>query len=213
MARSHVRGGARWALPLGMALVLGLPVGGVEAQDSDRGDEADEEGDGESAAELVFEREVFVYPSHPRDPFRPLTEEEAGPRFEDLTLLGVIAGASPGAGVALVGVGSDGRSDARRLRVGDTLGNVRVVDVRAREIVVEVDELGDVQERVLRVERPGAANGVPDDRDDDGDGDGDSGDGDSGDGDSGDGDGDDTDGPASDGFEEDRGSNGAGGSR
>lgn len=57
--------------------------------------------------ELVFEREVFAYPAFQRrDPFDPLVDEQAsGPRFEQLTLLGIIHSPDPSQSVALLGVG------------------------------------------------------------------------------------------------------------
>lgn len=101
--------------------------------------------------QLVFEREVFSYPSHlRRNPFRPLTGVgDSGPRFEELTLLGAIVSSDPGASVALLGVAGAQTPGAatQRLRVGQALGNVRVLEIRPREIVVEVEEFG-LRERV-----------------------------------------------------------------
>lgn len=201
-----------WPLwPLAVALALGPTVGEAAAQQSDNDEPPEEAGEeAETMTRLVFEREVFNYPSHARDPFRPLTEDrETGPRFEDLRLLGVISGNSPETSIALVGVGSAGPGQAERLRVGDTLGNVRVTDVRPREVVVQVEEFGSIRERTLRVQRPGAEAGV-EERPDEGDEDGDDGDDDGDDAD----DGDDSDeSTASRGNGDSRSVNGAGGSR
>jgi hypothetical protein len=109
--------------------------------------------------ELIFEREVFEYPTFQRrNPFRPLTGDDAGPRFEELALLGVIL--SPETGWdrwrswdpgGHCGAGSDGPT--WRVREGDFLGNVRVLAIRQREILVEVDEFGVRETRVLELRR------------------------------------------------------------
>lgn len=138
----------------------------------------------EDTVQLVFEREVFSYPSHARrNPFRQLTGVgDMGPRFEQLSLLGVIVSSAPGGSVALLGVAGAEQASERtqRLRVGDRLGNVRVLAIRPREIDVEVEEFG-LRERAtmqLRRSAPQASPGEPEDIDvpseaeagDDGDG-------------------------------------------
>jgi hypothetical protein len=57
------------------------------------------------SVELVFEREIFVYPSYARqDPFQNLLDmDESGPRFEDLVLLGIVYSDDPNLSVALFG--------------------------------------------------------------------------------------------------------------
>lgn len=107
--------------------------------------------------QLVFEREVFSYPSGARrNPFRPLTGPgDAGPRFEELVLLGAIQSLDPASSVALLAVGSGGVPEQTyRLRVGQRLGNIRVVEIRSsREIVVVVDEFGLQERRMMEVRR------------------------------------------------------------
>jgi hypothetical protein len=113
--------------------------------------------------QLVFEREVFTYPGFERrDPFRQLTGDEAsgGPRFEDLVLLGVVLSPEVRASVAVVGARPPGSTTDQpptrifRLRPGESLGNVRVIDVRRREIVVEVADFGVRDTRTLALRRP-----------------------------------------------------------
>ena len=181
-------------LPL-LALLVLVPLGLDARQDApDPQAPLPEDPD---TVQLVFEREVFNYPSHVRrNPFRPLTGvSDAGPRFEELRLLGVIVSSEPGGSVALVGVAGTTEPGAatQRLRVGQTLGNIRVLEIRPREMDVEVEEFG-LRERVtMRLQRtaPEAAGDPgtdppppdPDDDDDDGDGDGDGGETDEEDGD------------------------------
>jgi len=122
------------------------------------------------SAELVFEREVFSYPQFERrNPFVPLVgSAEGGPRFEDLILLGVVLSPNPDASVALFGsrgelqaVAQDPRQAQEqlprtyRVRRGDVLGNVRVLEIQRTRVVVEVNEFGLTEQRVMELQRPG----------------------------------------------------------
>jgi len=110
--------------------------------------------------ELVFEREVFTYPAFERrNPFRPLTGVDAvGPRFEDLVLMGRILSSNPATSIALVGArppGTSGQQAAQtyRLRVGDVLGNTRILEIREQVVLVEVEEFGLRETRILELQR------------------------------------------------------------
>ncbi|TVP42530.1 MAG: hypothetical protein EA350_15430 [Gemmatimonadales bacterium] len=110
--------------------------------------------------QLVFEREVFQYPSFQRrNPFAPLTEVTDGPRFEEVELRMVILAADGIGSMATLGLrGADGSragAGARsfRVREGDVIGNMRIRAIRLREIVVEVDEFGQRDTRVLELAR------------------------------------------------------------
>lgn len=130
--------------------------------------------------ELRLEREVFSYPQFQRrDPFRPLVGDEAGPRFEDLELLGVILSSDPSQSVALLGI-SQGmavqpdsvavesvlaaeetvtlarptRSRTQRLRLGERWGNVRIVAIERNRVLVDVTEFGLTDRRELFLRRP-----------------------------------------------------------
>jgi hypothetical protein len=101
---------------------------------------------------LVFEREVFSYPTFQRrNPFSPLTGRDDGPRFEDLQLLGVIETADPGASVVLLGVRTG--TGTFRVRLGETVGNSRVVEIRRQQVVMEVEEFGIRENRTLELRR------------------------------------------------------------
>lgn len=73
-------------------------------------------------------REVFDYPSSDRrDPFEPLsTEQDLGPRFEDLRLAGVIYSPDRGSIAVLVDAATQ-----RRYRVweGDGIGGARLISI------------------------------------------------------------------------------------
>ncbi len=147
---------------LGAALMLSAlayPIG-VAAQEEQGEQEVLPDG---SETELVFDREVFAYPSFARrNPFKALVSgDDSGPRFEDIRLLGVIVSSDPRASVALFGVSEPGggRTGAivrtYRARLGDRLGNTRLLDIERRRVIVEVEEFGLTERRSLEVKRPG----------------------------------------------------------
>jgi hypothetical protein len=109
--------------------------------------------------QLVFEREVFNYPAFQRrNPFAPLTTDTDGPRFDEVDLRMVILvedGPGSVATLALRGAGSAQAQGPRtfRVREGDVLGNMRIRTIRLREIVVDVDEFGQRETRVLELRR------------------------------------------------------------
>ncbi len=88
---------------------------------------------------LIFEREVYSFPeSSSRDPFVPLVgKNEDGPRFEDLSLRGIIY--SP-AGSSLVLL-TDGKRVYRRHR-GEMVGNARIVQISPTQVTFSVNYFG-----------------------------------------------------------------------
>lgn len=87
-----------------------------------------------------------------RDPFDPLTLEsspETGPRFEALRLTGVFLGS---AGNSLV-VLEDPTRRGHFLRVGERIGEARLVQIQPQSAVFDVEEYGTVRREVLRLER------------------------------------------------------------
>lgn len=142
---------------------------------------------GTEEAELVFEREIFRYPDFQRrNPFRALLGSEAGPRFEQMELRGVIYSEEPRQSVALLGL--RGRVEQRlrqqvqrqlqaqeagtslpqmdtivvpeastRVKVGQTWGNVRVVQIERDHVVLDVTDFGLTERRTLAmmILRPG----------------------------------------------------------
>ena len=116
-------------------------------------------------AALVFEREVFAYPTFERrNPFvRVLSGSEGGPRYEELQLIGVIFSPNPDLSVALFGPrgggpGAGADQQARRTfraRRGDQLGNVRILEIQQTRVVVEVEEFGLTEQRIMELQRTG----------------------------------------------------------
>jgi hypothetical protein len=90
---------------------------------------------------LVFDREVFRYPGeNRRDPFKPLTgKNQAGPLFEDLSLRMIIHSQVPRQSIAVL---ADRAKKIYRVRRGESLGNVTVVDISPTRVVFSVDEFG-----------------------------------------------------------------------
>lgn len=139
------------------ALLLMVPAW-VEAQQPPR------QGPQQDTTQLVFEREVFDYPDYERrNPFRPLvTAEAGGPRFERVRLMGIIYTADPARSVALFGTGAarpqPGQAvqsgETQRLRVGESWGNMRVLEIQATRVIVEVTEFGLTEQRTLELARP-----------------------------------------------------------
>ncbi len=114
------------------------------------------------AVEQVLDREVFVYPGDGRrDPFRPLLPgDPAGPRFEELRLIGVIFSPDPRQSVALVGVSTGGPSTPMnsgqqtfRLRQDDLLGDMVILRVEQEHVIVETRRFGMREQLELHLNR------------------------------------------------------------
>lgn len=91
--------------------------------------------------ELSYRREVFEYRRAGRsDPFRSLARAaDLGVRMEDLSLLGVLYEPNGGS-VAVVSRGE--KTAPLRLRLGQSVGGVRVVAIRPRSVDVLVEDFG-----------------------------------------------------------------------
>jgi hypothetical protein len=146
----------RWGLALVTGTML-LPVG-LRAQQQQPPPPR------QQPTELVFEREVFRYPSFQRrNPFRALVAGEGGPRFEQLRLMGVLHDADPASSVAVVGtsavsISEDGlnvsvtEGQTWYLKVGQSIGNVRIIEIRREQVVVEVEEFGLTEQKIMQLE-------------------------------------------------------------
>lgn len=121
--------------------------------------------DEEPPTELVFEREVFQYPTFQRrNPFLPLdATNDGGPRFEQLRLMGIIHSEVAGESVAILGtsqvnVSADGANatvspggQGFYLKVGQSIGNTRIVEIRRDQVVVEFEEFGLTEQRIMQL--------------------------------------------------------------
>ncbi len=120
----------------------------------------------QTQTELVFEREVYDYPGFDRrNPFRPLVAADAGgPRFDQLRLVGIIFyDERPEASVAVLGtsqveyseegipsIGDEGQS--WNLKEGETIGNVRIVEIHREQVVVDVEEFGLTDRKIMQLQ-------------------------------------------------------------
>lgn len=132
------------AVPLWALLACVVFVSTAEAQQADSADV-----DLENLT-LVYEREVYTYNGeNRRDPFRPLTDRnEMGPRFESLSLQGIIYSAERGRSVALL---ADGEGRIHRVRVGNTVGNSRVIEIGPVRVVLAVENFGTTRQEILEL--------------------------------------------------------------
>lgn len=132
------------AVPLWALLACVVLVSTAEAQ------QADSAGVDLEDLTLVYEREVYRYNGeNRRDPFRPLTDQnEMGPRFESLSLQGIIYSAERGRSVALL---ADGDGRIHRVRVGNTVGNSRVIEIGPVRVVLAVENFGTTRQEILEL--------------------------------------------------------------
>jgi hypothetical protein len=87
-----------------------------------------------------------------RDPFAPLTvadDIDTGPRFETLRLTGVFLGA-PGNSLVVL---EDPTRRGHFLRVGERLGQARLIQIMPDGAAFDVEEYGIGRREVLRLER------------------------------------------------------------
>lgn len=136
-----------WLLA-GLAL-LALPVMSAVAQ------QGGPRGQGGQVT-LVYEREVFSYQGgERRDPFQPLTQDnQMGPRFQELSLQGIIFSDVPGQSLAILQAGG-GR--VLRARVGDVVGNSRIIEISPTRVVMAVENFGTIRQEILELpQREGA---------------------------------------------------------
>jgi hypothetical protein len=107
------------------------------------------------APRIEYLREVFNYRGGSRDPFRTLiTSSDVRPTIADLRLVSVGYDASGGYSVAIVREAGNPR--VHRLRRGDQIGRMRVVQIRRYEVVFQVEEFGFERQEVLSLPRPEA---------------------------------------------------------
>jgi hypothetical protein len=101
----------------------------------------------------IVQIEPASYHDHGRrDPFVPLTsgaDPGEGPRFETLRLTGVFLG-SPGNSLVVL---EDPMRRGHFTRVGEKIGNARLLAIHSESADFEVDDYGSVRQESLRLER------------------------------------------------------------
>ena len=107
----------------------------------------------DTAAPVEYKREQFRYTGGTRDPFESLVQtNRIGPLIEDLRVVSIIYDARYGNSVAIVRAAHDPKPI--RVRRGDTIGNMRVIQIRQYEVVFQVEEFGFERQQVLTLRRP-----------------------------------------------------------
>ena len=110
-----------------------------------------------TGGQIVYRREVFHYGGGTRDPFQSLvTSSEVGPSLQDLTLVSIIYDPVYGRSVAVVRESPGNK--IIRLRRGETVGRLRVLQIREFDVVFQVEEFGFERQEVLALHRQGEAN-------------------------------------------------------
>ena len=145
--------------------VLGLLAGALLLPHAAVAQEPPANPPAQQATELVFEREVFSYPTlQRRNPFHPLTGgDQGGPRFEALRVVGIIYSDNPSESVAVLGTSTVEMSEdgatvtvqpgpSWNLKVGQSVGNIRVVEIHREQVVVEVEQFGLTEQKIMQLQ-------------------------------------------------------------
>jgi hypothetical protein len=110
-----------------------------------------------SGGKVEYKREVFHYTGGSRDPFQTLiTSGGVGPGIADLRVVSITYDAVYGRSVAIVREIKGDR--IHRLHRGDTVGRLRVLQIRQYEVVFQIEEFGFERQAVLTVQRQAEAN-------------------------------------------------------
>lgn len=139
------------------ALIVLTPPSGARAQDPAAAPAAPQPA---RDTELVFDREVFQYPSFTRrNPFLPLSGGEGGVRYEQLSLIGIMYSPDASASVAVlstggVAVADDGTTtaiegDSFYLKPGESIGNTTIIEIRRDAVIVDVEVFDAVERRLF----------------------------------------------------------------
>jgi hypothetical protein len=104
------------------------------------------------APAIEYMREVFSYQGGTRDPFQTLvTSSDVRPTIEDLRIATIAY--DPRGGNSVVVIREAGNPRVHRLRRGDQIGRLRVVQIRQYEVVFQVEEFGFERQEVLSLPR------------------------------------------------------------
>jgi hypothetical protein len=107
----------------------------------------------DSARPPELRREIFRYAGGTRDPFESLiATSDVGPMIGDLRLVSITYDPRYGNSVAVVRAARDPRPI--RLHRGDTVGRLRVIQIRQYEVVFQIEEFGFERQETLTLRRP-----------------------------------------------------------
>ena len=107
---------------------------------------------GADSTHIDYRREVYSYQGGARDPFVSLlTTDESSISFTDLRLVSILY--DPGGGRSVAVVRDRNRTSPFRVRRGDTIGRLRVLQIRRYEVVFQIEEFGFERQEVLTLPR------------------------------------------------------------
>jgi len=110
-----------------------------------------------TGGKVEYKREVFHYTGGSRDPFQTLmTSSDVRPMLSDLRLVSIIYDPTYGRSVAVVREAPGDK--IHRLRRGDVIGRLRVLQIREYEVVFQIEEFGFERQEVLSLQRQVEAN-------------------------------------------------------
>jgi len=109
-----------------------------------------------TGGKVEYRREVFHYTGGSRDPFQTLiTSGGVGPGIADLRLVAISYDPTYGRSVAIV---REVKGDKiHRLHRGDTVGRLRLLQIRQYEVVFQIEEFGFERQAVLTLQRQAEA--------------------------------------------------------
>ena len=103
---------------------------------------------------VSYNREVYNYQGGARDPFASLlTDASAQMTINDLRVVSILF--DPRGGRSIAVVRDKNSTNPHRLRVGESLGRLRVIQIRPYEVVFQIEEFGFERQEVLTLQRPG----------------------------------------------------------
>jgi hypothetical protein len=109
-----------------------------------------------SGGKVEYVREVFHYNGGSRDPFQTLiTSSGVGPGIADLRLVSITYDPVYGRSVAIIRETKGER--IHRMHRGDTVGRLRVLQIRQYEVVFQIEEFGFERQAVLTLQRQAEA--------------------------------------------------------
>lgn len=108
----------------------------------------------DSSGAVIFNREVYNYPSSGRrDPFSSLIETgDIRPMLQDLEIVAITL--APSAGQSIATLKDVSSNEIYRVRVGSVFGRLRVVAIRQRDVVLAIDEFGNTRQETLSITVP-----------------------------------------------------------
>ncbi len=108
----------------------------------------------DSTGRVTWLREEFSYERRGRrDPFASLIASgEVRPLFADLRVTGILVDPTGSQSVAMMKDVST--NQLYRAKVGSVFGRIRVTAIRAKEVVVAIDEFGNTRQEILMLKDP-----------------------------------------------------------